>query len=164
MTYFIEKSEFIKKAEIQKNIYRGFLSMMEGVEKIIRSFDGKVINVRIEREIKSFLESNFPKYRFCIAGNNTFTFKSFERGFITSEMIFEAKIKEGKRLDSAGTLENKEDIKNRFNSKIKEIDDYLENFDNYRQMTEKLMKEIETYEKNVPFILRPYINVSEKRI
>ena len=160
--YFINKEEFQTKVDKQIKNYLSFIETAKTIIPAIQNFNGKVVNVKLEREIYKSIENLATEHRVII--NWTYIkFLPNKSTFLESDINVDLEL-DGKRLKSEETIKNINEAIQRAENKINEVKELMQNFDIYEQKTAEIEKIIEQYEKDVPYILRPYLSISEKRI
>ena len=160
--YFISKEIFQTKVDNQIKNYVSFIETAKTIIPAIKNFDGKVVNVKLEREIYKSIENLETEFQVIV----TWTYIKFltrKKTFLESDINVDMEL-DGKRLKAEETIKNIENRIQRAENKINEVKELMQNFDIYQQKTEEIEKIIEQYEKDVPYILRPYLSISTKTI
>lgn len=160
--YFISKEIFQTKVDNQIKNYVSFIETAKTIIPAIKNFDGKVVNVKLEREIYKSIENLETEFQVIV----TWTYIKFltrKKTFLESDINVDMEL-DGKRLKAEETIKNIENTIQRTETKINEVKELMQNFDIYQQKTEEIEKIIEQYEKDVPYILRPYLSISTKTI
>lgn len=160
--YFISKEIFQTKVDNQIKNYVSFIETAKTIIPAIKNFDGKVVNVKLEREIYKSIENLETEFQVIV----TWTYIKFltrKKTFLESDIDVDMEL-DGKRLKAEETIKNIENTIQRTETKINEVKELMQNFDIYQQKTEEIEKIIEQYEKDVPYILRPYLSISTKTI
>lgn len=160
--YFINKEIFQTKVDNQIKNYVSFIETAKTIIPAIKNFDGKVVNVKLEREIYKTIENLETEFQVIV----TWTYIKFltrKKTFLESDINVDMEL-DGKRLKAEETIKNINEAIQRAENKINEVKELMQNFDIYEQKTAEIEKIIEQYEKDVPYILRPYLSISEKRI
>lgn len=160
--YFINKEIFQTKVDNQIKNYLSFIETAKTIIPAIKNFDGKVVNVKFEREIYKSIENLETEHR-VIINWKYIKFLPNKSTFLESDINVDMEL-DGKRLKSEETIKNINEAIQRAENKINEVKELMQNFDIYEQKTAEIEKIIEQYEKDVPYILRPYLSISEKMI
>lgn len=160
--YFIRKEIFQTKVDNQIKNYVSFIETAKTIIPAIKNFDGKVVNVKLEREIYKSIENLETEFQVIV--NWTYIkFITRKKTFLESDINVDMEL-DGKRLKAEETIKNIENTIQRTETRINEVKELMQNFDIYQQKTEEIEKMIEQYEKDVPYILRPYLSISTKTI
>lgn len=174
--------QFIARSTKQIEAYKKLLDVLEQSRAIFKTFDGKVINKRIETKLTNEL-SDGGRFTFRVWKEyNSFCFlirltpfdeihyKSPSGGSMAIEnnsvCVYSIKTAEGRlqangnnHLDYASTEKEFDITLNGINNRIETLEQCLENTQAYIEEGEKIKQAIEDYQKRIPHPLRLTINV-----
>ena len=173
------KERFIVKQMKQISLYEKAIEVLNEAKNVVLKFDDKVINKRIETAFKSIVEPDSNIYvhlnnnGFSLFGQTsiTFTFSGNYREIYTlnedSERVFYgyvddniasinliSKDKNSKRLNAKETIKEIDLYIALIQNKINRLNDCIENYDTYLEKSKEIEKMIETYQKEVPYIIQ----------
>lgn len=169
MSFYTEE-DAIKATEKDIAAYEEANAILPAVRKVVREFDGKVFNCRLEKALKELdprlvvfthYETTIEiAYRPSCGNNNWVTlfsgskpscrYYSEKNSFLTPE----------KRIDAAKALELME-VKRA--ERLKEITEYkifLEHYAETKRQLSMLKKQIDTITSNIPYKMRDYFRMN----
>lgn len=155
--YFSDRASQIKACETYSQIRRQAARLYPILSKVIREFDGKIYNVRLERALQ---EAAQPEHVYCQKrykfieiythiGNDTFTVCQIALDDLT----------DGKRIPADKMIESAQTRRENLLKEAAKMDSFAANIDGIEEQISSLKKAYNAILEGIPYTAQDILNV-----
>lgn len=155
--YFSDRESQLKACETYSQRRRQAAALYPIVSKVLRDFDGKIYNVRLERALQ---EAAQPEHIYCqkrykfieiyaYIGTDTFTLCQINQDDLT----------DGKRIPAEKMIESAQNKRESLLKEAANMDYFAANIDGIKKQLDDLKKAYNAILENIPYTAQDILNV-----
>lgn len=155
--YFSDRKSQIKACETYSQRRRQAAGLYPIISKVLRDFDGKIYNVRLERALQ---EAAQPEHIYCqkrykfieiyaYIGTDTFTLCQINQDDLT----------DGKRIPAEKMIESAQERRENLLKEAAKMDYFAANIDGIKEQLNDLKKAYNAILENIPYTAQDILNV-----